>query len=88
MSDRSLAQIHAEMMKHRVQSISARLRDLADEVDRHAQNIDKVPAPGSATYGTIASRVAHTVLWGVANLHMDGLATDATDADIARTKGE
>lgn len=80
MNDRTLISIHADMLRSRMEKISARLRDMADAVDRHAADIDRVPTPGRASYGSVVASVQHEVLWGVANLSLDGLTSAAADA--------
>lgn len=86
--DRSIEQIHADFMFSRAVEIASRLRGMAEEIDRHANDIKLIGTPGHPMYGSIASRVQHALLWGLANLSADALTTDASEADIARAKGE
>lgn len=76
------------MIQRRLTDITRRLRDMADEVERAQSRLNRVPAPGVPTYATVVSNVQHSVLWGLANLSIDGLTTLAAEADVAREKGE
>lgn len=56
-----------------VGAVSARLRRMADEIDRDLKN-------GMST----AERVVHVVIWGVANSHVD--AVIFAEGEIAKAK--
>jgi hypothetical protein len=58
---------------------------LADEVERESKTFDRVGQPGRPSYADVARNVQHAVLWGLANLSLDGLTDAAQDADQART---
>lgn len=77
--------MHAEFTQRRLRTqvtrTAARLRDLADEIDRIAGHIDSVPAAGTPMYANVASSVQHSVLWLVANLNLDQMTTTAAEAD-------
>ncbi|RKR92720.1 hypothetical protein BDK92_7198 [Micromonospora pisi] len=77
--------MHAEFTRDRfrtqVTRTAARLRDLADDIERAAGRIDSVPTPGVPSHVTIAGSIQHDVLWAVANMHLDQLATTAAEAD-------
>lgn len=63
---------------------AARLRKIAEEFDRIAESVDSVPEfnPQSyESYAHLASRAQHAALWGLANLALENLTTDAHDAD-------
>lgn len=79
---------NAKFLREGIEKIATRLRDLADEVERATHAVDHVGKPGRATYGHAVIEVAHALSWGFANLHADNLVRYATDADIARAKGE
>ena len=73
--------------QEKADAIVARLRSLADEVERAA-----VPAPGPSVTGTgryvtAAIQVQHAVTWGVANLTAYHLVDDAVTADAAEADG-
>jgi hypothetical protein len=73
----------------RMQTVAARLRDLAADVERYAERIENVPtAPVRSNvyvpYAEIVESAQSKVLWGVANLSLDGLTSDAAMADRFR----
>lgn len=90
MSDeQSNERVAAEFMARRIRSAATRLRSLADDLDRHAKDAEMVGQPQRpSSYAQVASTVQHDVLWGLANMSLDGLTTDAGDADIARATAE
>ncbi len=61
--------------KDEVAIVSAKLRQMADEIDRDV-------AGDSST----AERVAHTIIWGVANSHLD--AVIFAEGEIAKARME
>lgn len=65
-----------KVLRDHVRLIAADLRKLADSLDREAES--KHP-------DSIASRVQHGIVWGVANLHLDGLT--AKQVDYTRAVG-
>lgn len=70
-------------------NIVQQLHELADDVARHRTDLGRVPAPGLPMYAGVVGRVQHQVLWGLANLSLDGLAEIAANADVARlTEGK
>lgn len=79
---------NANVLRAHIQTVAAGLRHLADEVERATVGIGKVGKPGRANYGLVAVEVQHALAWGFANLNADNLIRYATDADIARAKGE
>lgn len=69
-----------------IDEIVSRLHRLADEVA--ANSLVREPGVmGTPPYTDAAQRVVHTVMWGVANLSLDGLITSAAAADKAREEG-
>lgn len=80
--DLSLATHHRRYFESTVASAATRFRDLADEIERHAaRGLEHVPSLPPPTYGDIAARITHTVAWGIANAHIDGIVSAAATAD-------
>lgn len=79
-------QYGAQFLEENVRAVAARLRRMAEEVDRCADSVARVGQPGAPTYGSVASDVHHALAWGFANLNTDQLIRRATDADIARAE--
>ena len=77
------ARMHREAFESGIWRRADRLRKLADDLDRIAARVADVPTPGTRSYATLAGSVQHTVLWGLANLSLDSLTSDAHDADLA-----
>ena len=73
MAEFDFTQAQRQRLTDEKDKIAQRLRDLADAVDRV-----RTHEPGGATMRepvTIVGDVTHTVLWGVANLRLDMLAS-------------
>jgi hypothetical protein len=79
---------NAQFLREQIRNVAAKLRSLADEVERATYAVDHVGKPGRASYGLAAVEVHHALAWGFANLNADNMIRYATDADIARAKGE
>lgn len=79
---------NAKFLREGIQRVAANLRDLADEVERATYAVDHVGKPGRPNYGAAALEVHHALAWGFANLNADQIIRYATDADVARAKGE
>jgi hypothetical protein len=79
---------NAKFLREGIARIAADLRRLAEEVERTTVGIDRIGRPGRDNYGQVAAEVDHVVSWGFANLKTESLIRSATDADIARAKGE
>lgn len=72
-------------------AIGARLRSLrklADDIEGQAWRTLALAREGQGTYGRVPSEMEHAITWGVADLNLETLMSIATDADIARAKGE
>lgn len=67
-----------EDMQHAMGAVSARMRRIADEIDRAANTLDRSPS-----YGQAARDVVAAVTWGVANSNLDQVARSAAEADAA-----
>lgn len=84
MADRDMTPVYTNLLQSRIADVALRLRSLAATIDREASRVSGVPGPGIATYSEIASSVQHEVLWGLANLHLDSLTSNAAEADRLR----
>lgn len=82
----SVEQYAAGHLRDRIQGVAARLRDLAERVDRFADDVSRVGGPGRSSYANVAAEVQHEVLWGLANLSLDGLTQAAETPDLARAR--
>jgi hypothetical protein len=82
---RTFEEVAADQLRGRIEKVAARLRDLADEVERESRTFDRIGQRGRPSYAMVARNVQHAVLWGLANLSLDGLTDAAYDADQART---
>lgn len=80
--------IHAESAHNRFErntaAIVARLRDIADQAERDA--VVRPVTHGAPPHSWAAQQVQHSVLWGVANLSLDGLTNAAAEADEAAAR--
>lgn len=68
------------------QAIADRLSDLSATVARQAQKARDLPDSTSAddTYAKVVSDMVHALMWGVANMSLDGSILVASQADTAR----
>jgi hypothetical protein len=78
----------ADMLRSRVDTVIARLADLAATVERRRDEIALTGGPGRQHYANVAADIVHDVNTTLMNLNLGGLVTAAADADVARTKGE
>lgn len=77
----------AEQLRRRIRAVASDLRSYADDVERIADNVGESTRPDQK-YGTAAQRLLSTVMNALPNLGLDSVVSLATDADIARAKGE
>lgn len=61
--------------------IAAKLERMAADVRRQAEIHHLAPLMGQPAYGSALADILHTISWGLANLHLDSLARDATCAE-------
>lgn len=89
-TERTVEQFCADQMARRITRIADRMREFADRVERGAHGVSYVAKreQGWNTYASIASEVQHEIVTMLANLHAEGLTTDAQQADEYRLKGE
>lgn len=66
----------------RTAGIAAALRNIAEAVERDGKVRDT--RHGHRRHSLAASDVQHAVLWGLANLDLDGLTATAAEADAAQ----
>lgn len=78
---RTLEGLAADQLISRINTVADRLRSLSDTVRQQQR------APMRA-YADLAAAVQHEVLWGLANLNLDGLTNAAAEADAARLAEE
>jgi hypothetical protein len=79
--DGMLRELYTDQLATRIAGIAARLRSLADEIDREAERVHRVSSVRAASASNIAHDVVHTLTWGFANLHMGSLVQAAADFD-------
>lgn len=79
---RTYADYQAENFVARVAKIADGLRRMADEVERDGRVRDATGV-GVPRFAHAAEGVLHSVIWGFAHLHVDGLIRDAAGADVA-----
>jgi hypothetical protein len=87
----TVADKQAEQVQRQAARVVKQLRDLADRVEQEVVQQVKSAKAGSSewsSYGWVASRVVHEVQWGVANLPLSQLVSDAAAADVYRATGE
>lgn len=89
MAEKTQEQWNTEFLIRDIGRIAQDLRDLADRIEHYKNHVPKIgTGPGWTSYGQIAYDVVHDVTWGFANVHVDRVIRHATDADVARAKGE
>lgn len=86
MTDRSLIDIHRIQIDHRITGVVAKLRRLADTVEREAKRLADIPGPGATSFVSVVADVQHEVSWAVANLNLPELTRDAAEADRVRVE--
>jgi hypothetical protein len=79
-----LEKMHAEFLASTIEQTAAKLRALADKVEAEAAS---VRATSGTTYAANAATVIHEIMWGVANLNLDRLPRESSEADTARATG-
>jgi hypothetical protein len=72
-----LRALYTGQLAHRIQAISARLRVLADDIEREAVRVGQTPSTGAE----IAHDVVHALTWGFANLSQAGVISAAAEYD-------
>jgi len=77
-----LESLHTRFLQQALRERAEMLRRLAGELDKLAREVS-----GADSYAAVAARAIHAVAWGVANLSMERLATEAASADVARSLG-
>lgn len=81
-------QYNAKFTKDAIRNAAARLRRMAEDVERLTISVDKVGNPGFASYGQVAAEVVSEVRNGLFNLHVENVVTYASQADIARAEAK
>lgn len=70
-----------------IHAVANQLRELAEKVDRYAE-IERNIRTMELDHARAARDVIHTVMWGVANLHLDSVVALAAEADRAARDDE
>jgi hypothetical protein len=78
--------VYAQTLHGHLRAVAERLRRMADAVGRSAEDVAEVGTSRAPTYATIVYNVQHEVLWGLANLNLDNLVSDASEADRIRAE--
>lgn len=77
-----------ERLRENAERIATDLERLAERVRDEARDFERVSGhTPQRRYGNVVSSIQHAVLWGLANLNIDRLATIAADADVAAAGG-
>lgn len=88
MSDETgLKSMLAEAVTRRVQQSAQRLRDLADDIERRAEAIERVPTPGATSASAVAGGIVHAVMWGMSNASVDAIVAAAAEYDFHMGNG-
>ena len=93
-TENTLDQRYADTQRFRyadaVSRVAQQLRNIADEVEREGKvRPGTFDNDGQDDFNWSAQQVTHTLMWGMANLNLDGLLSAANDAHNAvrgRTK--
>lgn len=85
-TDQTIESFYAGSLAGKLASMAAKLDRLAAAVRLAEENLDESSKRGG--YAGVVANVQHEVLWGLANLNLDGLVRDAQLADKYRIKGE
>lgn len=78
-------QYAAKFAKDSLRTAAARLRRIAEDVDRLQNDIDMANRTGRS-YGDVAGSAVSTVRNGLFNLYLENVVTYASQADIARAE--
>lgn len=83
LSDR-YAQAQAARYDQTLQALVVNIHRLAEEVECEGQaRMPHLEKDGHLDYAYAANRVLHSVMWGLANLNLDGFTSTAQDAHNA-----
>lgn len=82
-----LEKMSAQVLAESILEVASSLRDMADRVESSANLSVEGPQSGNG-YADICSGVIHVLTWGIANLNLSRLVREASQADVARSKGE
>lgn len=82
MTTKTLRDMLAEQFTKSVARTARDFRDLADQIEREAKQIDHVPSPGSTSGAAIAARIVHSITWGLANASPDQIVSSAAEFDF------
>lgn len=81
-AEAKVVRFNLDRFYHReVDQVAARLRSLAEEVEKRGHRVYDNPSDGEPDYLSAATEVVHKVQWGIANLPLDTLLSGATEVD-------
>lgn len=80
----TVEEFHADQLRRRIEKVAARLRDLAEDVEREVRNT----VNPRSSYAWAAHNVTNEIMGALMNMQLGALALDAAEADKARAKGE
>lgn len=80
--DDGIVDYYAEALPEMAAAIARNLREMAEKVEREATQGPNLV--GEPEWQWRASRIVHTIIWGVANLNLDSFAADAAKHDVYR----
>lgn len=80
-TERTLKSMLAAGFVRSVSRTAADLRRIADDIERAAGRIDRVPSVGNTSAAALASNIVHTVMWGLANASVDNIVSAAAEYD-------
>lgn len=75
--------VRVQAFRAHAQSVAEDLRRLAAAVERNIDDQSISMRDLAPDHSAVASDILHTVMWGLANLHLDGLVRKAAEADRA-----
>lgn len=77
------AEVQSRHYGVKVAVIAADLRSLADRIEREGKPRPSSVYTAGTEHQTAAGAIVHAVMWGLANINLDGLIREAADADAA-----
>ncbi len=81
LTERMMFESTERRYQQKLDSIVHDLRSMADAIERE-KVWDKPGISGVPRFANHATQVQHEVLWGLANLGLDNLTTNAAEADL------
>jgi hypothetical protein len=85
---RTVESMSANQLALAIRARADYLREIADRLDRYADDVPDIPANPRRNYGGVVQDAVSALANMWPNLNLSRLVDAATDADIARAKGE